>query len=307
MARLDKVSVSRINHLKKKNDVILLVHNYQRPEIQDIGDFVGDSFGLAQKASNTNARCIVFCGVDFMAETAKILSPQKIVVHPDIQAQCPMAAMVDVEGLQLLKEKYPDAAVVSYVNTSAAVKALSDVCCTSSNAVEIINSLEEEEIIFIPDTNLGKYIQRFINDKKIIIWPGICPTHHKIRKHHIMDLKRMHPQAEVLVHPECNPNVIDTADFVYSTQGMINHASVSSKNEFIIGTEKELCYRLKKLNPGKMFYSVDVAVCPNMKKITLLKVLKSLEFLEPAVDLSDEIIRQASLPLQRMVDFGRGD
>ncbi len=307
MTRLDKVTISKINQLKKKNDVILLVHNYQRPEIQDIGDFVGDSFGLAQKASNTNAKCIVFCGVDFMAETAKILCPQKTIVHPDPEAQCPMAAMVDVEGLQMMKEKYPDAAVISYVNTSAAVKALSDVCCTSSNAVNIINSLEEEEIIFIPDTNLGKYIQRFVKNKNINIWPGICPTHHKIKKHHIMDLKRTHPQAEVLVHPECNPDVIDAADFVYSTQGMINHASASSKNEFIIGTEKELCYRLKKLNPEKTFYPVDVAVCPNMKKITLSKVLESLESLKPTVSLSDEIIRKASLPLQRMVDFGRGD
>lgn len=286
---------------------MILVHNYQPPEIQDIGDYVGDSFGLAQKAMKTSADIIVFCGVDFMAESAKILNPKKIVIHPEPDAKCPMAAMVETDSLRWMKEDHPDAAVVSYVNTSADVKAESDICVTSSNAIYIIKKLDENKIIFIPDTNLGKYVQRFIPDKNILLWPGICPTHHKITKVHILDLKKKHPNSEIVVHPECNPDVIDIADFVYSTQGILNHVAQSSSKEFIVGTEKELCYRLKKLNPQKTFYAIDIALCPNMKKITLQKIVTSLETMKPLVEISDNVIKKASLPLQKMVDFGRGD
>jgi quinolinate synthase len=293
--------------LNNQKNAVILVHNYQLPEIQDIGDYIGDSFGLAQKAMKTDADIIVFCGVDFMAESAKILNPDKIIIHPDSTAICPMAAMVDVESLIWMKRKYADAAVVSYVNTTAEVKAESDICVTSSNAVDIINKIEEETIVFIPDSNLGTYVQRFIDDKDIILWPGICPTHHKIKKHHILTLKNQHPSAELLVHPECNPEIIDIADYVLSTQGIVNHVDQSDREDFIIGTERDLCYRLSTLYPEKMFHSVDTAVCPNMKKITLHKVFKSLKDLRPRVNLSDRVITKASMPLERMIMFGRGD
>jgi quinolinate synthase len=296
---------NKILQLKNEKNVIILVHNYQLPEIQDIGDFIGDSFGLAQKAMETDASIIVFCGVDFMAESAKILNPNKIVIHPEPKSKCPMAAMVDTKSLRWMQEEHPEAAVVSYVNTTAEIKAMSDICCTSSNAVKIIKNLKEKNIIFLPDKNLGSYVKRFIKDKNIILWPGICPTHHKISKQHIMNLKAHFPEAEILVHPECIPDVIDLADYVYSTQGMVDHVKNSSSDEFIIGTEKELCYRLRKDNPGKIFHELEIAICPNMKRITLLKVLDSMKNVNPQVSLSKQIIRDAYKPLKRMVDIGR--
>lgn len=299
--------ISRIIKLKEKHNAIILAHNYQIPEVQDIADFAGDSLGLAIKATETNAKVIVFCGVDFMAESAKILNPEKIVIHPDKKAQCPMAAMVDVESLGWVKEKNPRAVVVAYVNTTADVKAQTDICCTSSNAVKVIKSVKEKDIIFIPDTNLGLYVKRFIHNKNLILWPGICPIHHKIQKEEILKIKEKHPKAEILVHPECRPEVIDIADHVFSTQGMVNYVPKADSKEFIIGTERELCYRLKKENPTKTFYSLKTAICPNMKKITLQKVLKSMESLEPKISLSEEIIQMAKKPLQRMIDIGRGD
>jgi len=298
---------TKIKELKQKHNVVILAHNYQRPEVQDIADFLGDSLGLAMKATETNAKVIVFCGVDFMAESAKILNPDKIVVHPDEKAQCPMAAMVDVESLGWVIEKNPQAEVVAYVNTTADVKAQTDICCTSSNALKVIKSVKKKDIIFIPDTNLGLYVKRFIHDKNLILWPGICPTHHKISKDEILEIKRQHQDAEIIVHPECRPEVIDITDHVFSTQGMVNYVSKADPKEFIIGTERELCYRLKKENPGKTFYSLKSAVCPNMKKITLEKVLKSMESLEPKIELSETIMQKARLPLQRMMDIGRGD
>jgi len=305
---MDKEAVAgKINDLKKKNNAIILAHNYQIPDIQDIADFVGDSLGLSMKATETDAKVIVFCGVDFMAESAKILNPDKIVVHPDKKAQCPMAAMVDVESLGWMKEKNPQAVIVAYVNTTADVKAQTDVCCTSSNAVKVIKNIKEKDIIFIPDINLGLYVERFIHDKNIILWPGICPTHHKISKDEILRIKRDHPNAEIIVHPECQPEVIDIADHVFSTQGMVNYVSKAESKEFIIGTEKELCYRLKKENPDKTFYPIKTAICPNMKKITLEKVLNSLESLEPKIKLLDEIMEKAKRPLKRMMEIGRGD
>ena len=305
---MDKKEIEkRILELKHKHNAIILAHNYQTPDIQDIADFLGDSFGLAVKASKTNAKIIVFCGVDFMAESAKILNPDKIVIHPDKNAQCPMAAMVDVESLGWFIEKNPQAEVVSYVNTTADVKAKTDVCCTSSNAIKVIKSVQTKDIIFIPDTNLGLYVKRFIKNKNLILWPGICPTHHKISKEDILEIKTKHQDAEIIVHPECRPEIIDIADYVFSTQGMVTYIEKSHSKEFIIGTEKELCYRLKKENPNKIFYPIKSAICPNMKKITLEKVLKSMESLEPTVELSKVILQKARLPLQRMMEIGRGD
>ncbi|UCD13856.1 MAG: quinolinate synthase NadA [Thermoplasmatales archaeon] len=305
---MDKKEIeTKIKELKHKLNAVILAHNYQIPDVQDIADFVGDSLGLSMKAMETDAEVIVFCGVDFMAESAKILNPDKIVVHPDKKAQCPMAAMVDVESLGWFKDKNPQAVVVAYVNTTADVKAVTDVCCTSSNAIKVIKSVKEKDVIFIPDTNLGLYVKRFIHDKNLILWPGICPTHHRISEEEILEIKKQHQNAEIIVHPECRPEVIDIADHVFSTQGMVNYVSKADSKEFIIGTEKELCYRLKKENLDKTFYSLKSAVCPNMKRITLEKVLKSMKSLEPKVELSETTIEKAKLPLQRMIDIGRGD
>jgi len=298
--------IDKVKQLKEKHNAIILVHNYQIPEVQDIADYLGDSLDLAKKATKTDAKNIIFCGVNFMAESAKILNPEKNVIIPDIDAKCPMAAMVNVEGLTKLKKENPNAKVVSYINTTADIKALSDICCTSSNGVNVVKSVSSDEIIFVPDQNLGAYIQRFV-DKKMIIWPGFCATHHKIRKEQISKIKKEHPNAEILVHPECRPEIIDMADHALSTNGMVNHAKKSHKKEFIIGTEKDHCYRLKKEIPNKMFYPIKSAICPNMKKITLEKVLNSLETLEPKVDLSKDIIKEAKKPLERMMKVGRGD
>jgi len=304
---MNKKIISRIKELKEKNNAIILAHNYQLPEIQDIADILGDSLDLAKKAQDTDAENIIFCGVGFMAESAKILNPKKNVIIPDIDARCPMAAMVKPEDLLKVKKQHPDAKVVSYINTTAEIKAISDICCTSSSGVNVVKNMPDKKIIFVPDQNLGAYIQRFVPEKEIIIWPGFCSTHHNIRKDDIFKLKKQHKDAEVLVHPECRPEVIDIADFAFSTNGMVNHAKKSDKNEFIIVTEKELCYRLQNENPDKKFYPIKHAICPNMKKITIEKVLNSLETLEPKIALSEKIMKDAKKPLENMMNIGRGD
>lgn len=298
----------KINHLKKEQNAILLAHNYQLPEVQDIADIVGDSLDLALKAIDTDADIIVFCGVDFMAESAKILNPEKTVLLPDNKACCPMAAMVEPQSLQAKKQQHPDAQVVCYINTSAEVKALSDVCCTSSNGAKVVKSIPSETIIFVPDYNLGSYIQRQVPDKKMILWQGMCPTHHNnISKKELIQQKKMHPSAEILVHPECPLEIIDIADQVFSTNGMVNYVHSSNTKIYIIGTEKELCYRLQKENPKKTIIPVHTAICPNMKKITLEKILNTLETLEPKITLPEEIRKKAKKPLDRMIAIGRGD
>jgi len=299
-------AISKIEKLKSEHNAIILAHNYQLPEVQDIADLLGDSLDLAKKAQKTDADNIIFCGVRFMAESAKILNPSKNVIIPDMSAVCPMAAMVDAKGLTKLKKENPDAKVVAYINTTADIKAISDICCTSANGAEIVKSISSEKIIFVPDQNLGAYIKRSFPDKEMIIWPGFCSTHHNIRKEDILKLKKQHPDSEILVHPECRPEIIDIADYAFSTNGMVNHAKNSDVNEFIIGTEKDLCYRLKKENPDKSFYPIRYAICPNMKKITLEKVLNSLETLEPKVSLSEDVIKKAKIPLKKMMDIGRG-
>lgn len=298
--------LAEIKFLRKQKNAIILSHNYQIPEIQDIADFIGDSLGLSIQASKTNAEVIIFCGVDFMAETSLILNPSKIVIIPDKNAQCPMAKMISPIGLKLLKEKNPNAKVVCYVNTPAEVKAESDICCTSSNAVKVCRSLKEKEIIFIPDANLGKYVQKNVKEKNIILWDGYCPTHENIKKEDILKLKKEHKNAEILVHPECTEDVIEIADFVYSTEGMLKHVKNSEKTEFIIGTEEGIIHRMKK-ETGKNFYPPKKAICPNMKKNTLEKVLKSLKTLEYRINLEEEIIRKARVPLEKMLNIGRGD
>lgn len=300
---MQKTRQQQIQELKKKHHAVILAHNYQNPEIQDIADFVGDSLDLSLKATKTDAKTIVFCGVDFMAEAAKILNPEKTVILPEKTANCPMAEMVDVESLSWLIKEHPDAKVVAYINTTADVKTLADICCTSANGVKIVKSVPAKKIIFVPDRNLGLFIQKQVPEKEMILWPGVCRTHHDIKKEDILALKKKHPRAEVLVHPECQPEVIEIADFAFSTNGMVDHVKTSSTKEFIIGTEQGLCYRLEKENPGKKFIPIPSAVCPNMKKTTLEKVLKSLETLEPKIQLSDEVMKKARVPLQRMIDM----
>jgi quinolinate synthase len=304
---MDKKIIDEIIELKEKNNTIVLAHNYQIPDIQDIADIIGDSLDLAMKATKTKVKNIVFCGVDFMAESAKILNPDKNVIIPDLYAKCPMIQMIKPNQLILLKKKNPDAEVVSYINTTTEIKSLSDICCTSSNGVKVVKSRSSDKIIFVPDRNLGSYIQRSILDKELILWPGVCPTHHKIHKDQIFRLKDKHPEAEILVHPECRPEIIDIADYTLSTNGMVNHVKKSDSKEFIIGTEKDLCYRLKKENPNKKFYGIKTAICPNMKKITVEKVLNSLRYLEPEIILDKELMIKAKIPLQKMMNMGRGD
>ncbi|MEM4160740.1 MAG: quinolinate synthase NadA [Thermoplasmata archaeon] len=295
----------RILELKKELNAVLLVHNYQRPEIQDVADYLGDSLGLSIEATKTEKDVIVFCGVNFMAETAAILNPEKLVLHPEPEAKCPMAAMIDAEGLRKYKNEHPDAKVVAYVNTTAEVKAEADICCTSANAVKVCQSIPDREIIFVPDTNLGLYVTRFVKDKKIHLWPGYCHTHRDITKKEIEDLLALHPKAEVLAHPECVPEVIDIADFVGSTEGIVRYVRNSPKHEFIVATEKEMCYRLKKENPNKEFYPPPSALCPNMKKITIEKVVQSLEQKIYPVKIDARLRERAYEPIKKMLELGR--
>ncbi len=297
-------AAERLNKLKKEKNAVILAHIYQLPEIQDIADFVGDSLDLSRKAAETAADVIVFCGVHFMAETAAILSPQKKVLIPDTGAGCPMADMITGKQLKEFKEKYADSKVVAYVNTSAEVKAESDICCTSSNAVNVVKSVDADTIIFVPDRNLGDYVQK-MSGRKMVIWNGFCPTHNNmILPEYLLQVKREHPEAEVLVHPECRPEVVAMADFALSTGGMCKHVLSSSKKEFIIGTETGILYKLQKENPGKMFYPVSpLAVCPNMKKITLAKVLDTLSNMKNEVKVPENIREKAYLPIKRMLEI----
>ena len=296
----------RILSLKQRRNAVILAHNYQPGEVQDIADFVGDSLGLSQKAAETDAEVIVFCGVHFMAETASILSPDKIVLLPDIHAGCPMADMITAEGLRQRKRELPGATVVCYINSSAEVKAESDVCCTSANAVEVIESLDAEEILFVPDQYLGHYISTK-TDKRMSFWPGFCPTHIRIQPQYITDLKQEYPQAKVVVHPECRPEVIALADEVLSTGGMCRYARQEDVTQMIVGTEVGIIHRLRKENPGKKFIPAsEQAVCPRMKLITLESVLWSLQEMTSQVKVPEEIRLKASAAVDKMLEIGRG-
>ncbi len=297
--------IEDIMELKEKRRAVILAHNYQLGEIQDIADFVGDSLELSQNAARSNARVIVFCGVHFMAETASILCPDKTVLLPDLNAGCPMADMITAEQLAEEKKKYPQATVVCYVNSTASVKAESDICCTSANAVKVVESVPGDDILFIPDKYLGHYVSTKTN-KNLILWPGFCPTHARILPEHIARLKHEHPNAKIVVHPECRPGVIAMADEVLSTGGMIRYARRDDVQEMIVGTEIGIIYRLKKENPGKRFIPVsEQAVCPNMKLITLEKVLSSLEDMSPEIKVPEEIRAKAKRAVDRMLEVGR--
>lgn len=294
----------KIAALKKKRNAIILVHNYQLPEVQDVADFRGDSLELSRKASQTDAEVIIFCGVHFMAETASILCPGKIVIMPDINAGCPMANMITAKALKELKEKHPKAVVVGYVNTSAEVKAELDVCCTSTNAVAVINALKDEkEIIFVPDKYLADFVEKKTG-RKIIKWNGFCPTHVKILPEDIKRERKFHPFAKVMVHPECVSSVVAMADAVCSTSKMCQFARETEAKEIIVGTEVGLIYRLKKDNPTKEFYPAsEAAVCPNMKRTTQEKILWALEELKEEVKVSQAVRKCAKIAIDRMLEI----
>jgi quinolinate synthase len=295
----------KILRLKKKRNAVILVHNYQLGEVQDIADFVGDSLDLSQNAAKTDADVIVFCGVHFMAETASILCPDKTVLLPDEHAGCPMANMITALQLRAKKKEHPQATVVCYINSSAEVKAESYICCTSANAVAVVESLDCGEILFVPDQYLGHYISTKTS-KKMVLWPGFCPTHARIMPEYIVKLRHEYPEAKVVVHPECRPDVIALADEVLSTSGMIKFARREDVQEVIVGTEMGIIYRLKKENPGKRFIPVsEQAICPNMKLITLEKVLWSLEEMAPEVKVPEKIRLKAKAAVDRMLAVGR--
>lgn len=293
----------RILRLKSERNAVILAHNYQLGEVQDIADFVGDSLELSRTAAKTEADVVVFCGVHFMAEIVSILCPDKISLLPDANAGCPMADMIDSEHLREKKKHYPKATVVCYVNSSAAVKAESDICCTSANAVKVVESLDAEEILFVPDQYLGHYISTKVK-KRIILWPGFCSTHIRIQPQDIIMLKQEYPQAKVLIHPECGPEVIAIADEVLSTGGMCRFASETDTRELIIGTEVGLIHRLRKENHDKKFIPAsDQAICPRMKLITLEEILSSLKEMTTEVKVPEEIRFKAKAAVDKMIEI----
>ena len=296
--------IDDIRRLKAEQDAVLLVHNYQVGEIQEIADFLGDSLDLSRKAAEVKASTIVFCGVDFMAETAKILSPEKRVLLPRTEATCPMAAMADVQSLKIMKAKHPKAKVVTYVNSTAEVKAESDICCTSANAVRLVQSLDADEILFVPDRNLGAYVQRF-TDKTIHLWDGFCYVHNQFTAEEVRRAKAAHPEALLMVHPECPPDVIDLADQVLSTTGMVRVAQESDHETFLVGTESGMIERLQRENPNKRFYSAgSLKSCRGMKSTRLQDVHRALKEGLIEVHLDEAVIAQARRALEAMLAHG---
>ncbi|MHC4640328.1 MAG: quinolinate synthase NadA [Planctomycetota bacterium] len=296
--------IEKIEKLKQQHNAVILAHNYQRPEIQDLADFSGDSLGLSIKAAETDADVIVFCGVKFMAETAVILSPQKTVLLPDENAGCPLADMITADQLRDLKQKHPDALVVCYVNSSAEVKAESDYCCTSANAVEVVNSLPKgKPVIFVPDQNLGQFVGER-SGRDLILWPGYCHVHVVITEDDIKNAKAKHPDAIVMAHPECTQPVKALSDELLSTGQMLRYAAQSEAKQFIIATEIGIIHTLKTQNPQADFFpATDKAVCPNMKLITLEKILWSLQDLQYKVTVPKEVRLNAKKALDRMVEI----
>jgi quinolinate synthase len=303
MTNLDYSSeIEEINRLRVERDAIILAHNYQNDEIQDLADIVGDSLALSQEAAKTDARVIIFCGVRFMAESAAILSPDKKVILPAETAGCPMADMAEADEVLKWRQTYPRAVVVAYVNSSASVKAVSDYCCTSANAVKLVKNIPEEEIIFLPDQNLGQFVARQVPEKTIHLWPGYCITHHRVNAGEVNRIKELYPDALVLVHPECKPEVAQLADFVGSTSQIIKYVKASPASKFIIGTEMGIIHCLKKENPEKTFFLMSPGlICPNMKQTTVKKVLASLKNLAPVITVNPEIRAKAKIALDRML------
>ena len=294
-----------VRELLRSRNAVLLAHNYMRDEVQEIADITGDSLALSQEAANTAAAVIVFCGVHFMAESASILAPEKTVLLPRLDAGCPMADMVTAEGLRDLKARHPGVPVVTYVNSSAAVKAESDICCTSANAVRVVNSLPDREIIFVPDRNLGRYVARF-SDKTFHFWEGFCPTHERLKAETVLKFKEENPGALFVCHPECAPDVVALADHACSTSGMYTFCRASSARRFIIGTEAGILYRLRQENPDKEFILASPAlICPNMKLTSLEDIVLSLQTMSPVVKVPEEVRVLAKRALDRMIAVPR--
>ena len=294
----------KILKLKKEKNAIILAHVYQIPEIQEIADYVGDSYYLSQVARDAKEDLIIFCGVKFMAESAKVLSPEKTVILPAPNAGCPMADMAEVEDVEEMIEKYPDAFKVCYINSSYEVKALCDASVTSSSALKIIKNIPNKQILFLPDQNLGGYISEFFPEKEFILWRGFCPTHHRITAEDIIKAKEEHPNVKVLSHPECSKEVRDLSDYIGSTSGIINYATECEDKEFIIATEEGVLHQLKKKNPDKKFYFPEVMVCPNMKKTSLQDVYDALDGKKEEVILDEEIRKKALTSLENMHKLG---
>ncbi|WP_290771262.1 quinolinate synthase NadA [Anaerofustis sp.] len=298
--------VKRINELKKEKNAVILAHYYVEDEIQEIADYVGDSFYLAKIATTVKEDTIVFCGVSFMGESAKILNPKKKVLMPDASADCPMAHMASIEKIQEIKKLYEDVSVVCYVNSSAKLKSYSDVCVTSSNALKIVKNISSKNIFFIPDENLGRYVAGKLPEKNFIFNDGYCPIHKDMTKKNLLRVKEKYPNAKVMVHPECTDDVLKLADYIGSTSGIIDYATESDEKEFIVVTELGVLYELRCKNPNKKFYDLGIGqCCPDMKKITLEKVLNSLVNNESEVILDKELMKKAYIPLKRMLEMGK--
>jgi len=294
---------SAIRKLAGEKNALILAHNYQREEVQAVADYTGDSLELARAAADTSAQIIVFCGVHFMAESAAILNPEKKVLLPDPTAGCPMADMAEAGDLAAMRERHPDAAVVTYINSSAEVKALSDVCCTSANATRIVQRVDARRVIFVPDRNLGMWVQRF-TDKEIIQWKGFCPTHERFSAEDLAEAKRANPDALVMVHPECRPEVIDMADEVLSTGQMVKFVRETDRAQIIVGTEEGMIHKLRSIAPGIEYILPSKAlVCPNMKKTTLEKVHAALVNEEPVVTVDPEVREKSLGCLRRMLEL----
>lgn len=295
-----------IQALKKEKNAVILAHYYVEPQVQEIADYIGDSYYLSKAAANTKAQTIVFCGVSFMGESAKALNPQKTVLMPDMKADCPMAHMADVQTIKRMREKYEDLAVVCYINSTAELKRHSDVCVTSANAVKIVKALPNKNIFFIPDRNLAHYIAEQVPEKHFVYNEGYCPTHDKMKTTEIQKARLEHPAAKVLAHPECPEAVLRLADYVGSTSGIIKYATESEEKEFIICTEEGVSYELAQKNPDKKFYFTDtLPICPDMKLVTLKKVLHVLKTGDNEVHMESELIEKTRQPLNKMLELAK--
>ncbi len=294
--------LKRLAELKRERNAVILAHNYQRAEVQDAADFTGDSLGLSRQAAKTEAGVILFCGVHFMAETAAIICLRKTVLIPDPNAGCPMANMITPRELAKAKAEHPAAAVVCYVNSTAQIKAMSDLCCTSANAPAVVNSIPRgREVLFVPDQSLGSWVSKQLG-RELILWPGYCPTHHRMLLEHVEAARRAHPDAELVVHPECLDEVVAAADHVASTSGMLRHCRESKASQFIIGTETGMLHPLRKQNPGKQFFPLtELADCPNMKLVTIEKMVWALEDMEYRVEVPSDIATKARGAIERML------
>lgn len=294
---------SEIKKLKNKHNAVILAHNYQLPEVQQVADYLGDSLYLSQVAASIESEVIVFCGVRFMAETAHILSPQKTVLLPESEALCPLADMITEEQLREFKAKHEGIPVVCYINSSAEIKAESDVCCTSANAVKVLSAISEQKIMFVPDKNLGGYIASQLPEKEILLWPGFCPTHAKVQASEVQKIRELYPQAKLLVHPECDPSVVDLADFAGSTSAIIRYAEQSNCQEFLIGTEMGVLHKLQSDLPNKRFFLLHPGlVCPNMKKTHLESIYESLQQGKEEIKVNPAVASKARRSLQRMLE-----